>query len=109
MRLLRTSGFAKPQRFRIWEFPKIRGTLFGVLILGSPIFGNSHIGPPTPKQVLPCCANHFFAHVDVLIGEAGIRLVHRQTLDSKALTALTPTPQTPKPQTLKPGPQNPKP
>ena len=41
------------QRSFLWEFPKIRGTLFGGpyskdptiqgTILGSPVFGNSHI------------------------------------------------------------------
>ena len=44
----RLLGFGIRCRFGIWEFPKIRGTFLGGpynlgTILGSPIFGNSHI------------------------------------------------------------------
>ena len=69
-----------------WEFPKIRGTLFRGpynkdptiegTILGSPIFGNSHITKAANKSnlgsnaygVCSCIAQHFMDYKGILDG-----------------------------------------
>ena len=78
----------------IWEFPKIRGTLvwgpynkdpiISDTILGSPIFGNSHIAVNGPSDLLGCLApgrsmaSESCDEVSWATATAGIRTRHDQ-------------------------------